>query len=300
MAGLLMRAAGGADNAAWKPQRWAAWCSAAAAVLAATAYFLVSHGGAAQLAHAPIQQALFLAANRCASALDPAVWATITLLGDTSVIVPMLALLLWRRPQAVAALLASIPIGGLVSITIKQITVAPRPAAVLDHAQFTLIGEALRANSFPSGHAITAFAVAAAMLAVFMPLQPRRRDWLLASVSVLAALTVALSRIAVGAHWPLDLLAGASLGWLCGLAGAAVARRWQGWWRWLLEGRGQSAAGLAALAWGGVVLERAHHTDSASFMLWWAGLSAVVLGLGALALALRAAASATSWSVPRA
>jgi hypothetical protein len=40
---------------------------------------------------------------------------------------------------------------------------------------------------------------------------------------------IGLSRIAVGAHWPVDVLAGAALGWLCGLSGLWWSARWRFW-----------------------------------------------------------------------
>jgi undecaprenyl-diphosphatase len=43
---------------------------------------------------------------------------------------------------------------------------------------------------------------------------------------VLAGAAVGLSRIAIGAHWPSDALAGAALGLLAGVCGALAQRRW--------------------------------------------------------------------------
>jgi undecaprenyl-diphosphatase len=59
--------------------------------------------------------------------------------------------------------------------------------------------------SFPSGHAITAFACAVA-LGYFLP----RLRWALLTLAVL----VAISRVVVGAHYASDVIAGAAIGWL--------------------------------------------------------------------------------------
>ena len=69
--------------------------------------------------------------------------------------------------------------------------------------------------SFPSGHTATAFAAAVAVGA----LHPRLRVPLV----VLAAL-VGLSRVYLGVHFWLDVLAGAALGTVIGLAAAAAVR----------------------------------------------------------------------------
>jgi membrane-associated phospholipid phosphatase len=70
--------------------------------------------------------------------------------------------------------------------------------------------------SFPSGHAMSAFAVAGAIAL----LAPRLR-W---PVLALAA-TIAFSRVYLGVHFWLDVLVGAALGLTIGIACAAALRR---------------------------------------------------------------------------
>jgi undecaprenyl-diphosphatase len=70
--------------------------------------------------------------------------------------------------------------------------------------------------SFPSGHAATSFACAVVLAGA----APRLR-W---PLFVLAAL-VAWSRVYVGVHYPLDVVAGAALGLAVGLGVRALLRR---------------------------------------------------------------------------
>lgn len=225
----------------------------------------------------PSQQAAFLAMNNwCLTTLPASLWSGLTLLGDSTVLMPMLALLLLRKPQAWAAVLASVPAGALISVLGKHWAGVARPAAILDPTLFTLIGPALQHNSFPSGHSISAFAAAAAVLATLMPWPRGSRAWLMLAAGVMPALAIAASRIAVGAHWPLDVVAGAAGGWLAGLSGAGLARH-AGWWRWLLDGRGHQAASAGMAIWGLLLLARAHGAGGGGAILVLSGLC----GLGA-------------------
>jgi membrane-associated phospholipid phosphatase len=70
--------------------------------------------------------------------------------------------------------------------------------------------------SFPSGHAMSAFAVAAA-IAVLAP----RTRWAVLGV----AATIAFSRVYLGVHFWIDVLAGAALGIAIGAGIAVLARR---------------------------------------------------------------------------
>lgn len=67
--------------------------------------------------------------------------------------------------------------------------------------------------SFPSGHTITAFAVA-------LPLGLAYHE--MAAGLIFCALSIAISRILLGMHFLSDVLAGAAIGTLLALAAAAV------------------------------------------------------------------------------
>jgi membrane-associated phospholipid phosphatase len=73
-------------------------------------------------------------------------------------------------------------------------------------------------NGFPSGHAATAFAVAAA-LSAWAP--ARRRGWIIAVASGVGA-----SRIVLNAHFLSDVLGGGLFGWWSGTAGLILAARY--------------------------------------------------------------------------
>lgn len=189
------------------------------------------------------QSEIFLAFNT-ATVDNPQLWAGLTYLGDTAVTLCVMAPLLLIRPNIWMGVLAAIPVGGITSLTLKWLFDAPRPADILALTDFHVVGSVLRGHSFPSGHTITAFAAAGVVWAcVWMEQRKNSANYtyriVLASVLLLAFL-VGVSRMAVGAHWPFDVLAGACVGWLAGLNGAYIAHRWQNAWnsdttRWLLH-----------------------------------------------------------------
>src|SRR6476659_4945324 len=97
------------------------------------------------------------------------------------------------------------PLGALVAIGVNQLVGAavaePRPYAVMAHVH-VLVSRSTD-YSFPSDHAVMAGAVAAGVL-----LAHRR----LGLVAVVLAVLMALARVYVGAHFPLDVVAGLAVG----------------------------------------------------------------------------------------
>ncbi len=91
------------------------------------------------------------------------------------------------------------------SHVLKPLIQRVRPCIALEGVHL-LVGRHM-SFSMPSSHAANFFAVATIFAAFF-----KRWQWIFWSLAAL----VAYSRIAVGVHYPADVLAGALLGWLCG------------------------------------------------------------------------------------
>lgn len=145
-------------------------------------------------------------------------WLGMTWLGNTTprITVAILAILgLWLMERRHSALfILCVLISGIsLSSTIKYWVGRPRPALVpyLDH--FT-------SQSFPSGHALnsTLFYLTIAIVTVSHIRNKPVRCLLYATVIILS-FTTGISRIALGVHWPSDVLAG----WIIALA-------WLGLW----------------------------------------------------------------------
>lgn len=224
----------------WSVGRWLAWGVLPLIGLLIALFFAMDIAvglKSAKVAQAPLagplaaQSSLFLRLNEFARVAPDFFWSFVTLLGDTVILFVVLSPLILFKPQAMMAVIAAVPFGGLFSVLAKRVFDLPRPAGVLDSAQFHLGGPLLANHTFPSGHTLSIFAAVAAVLASCLPTQSALRSFGLLATGIGLALLVGFSRIAVGAHWPLDVLGGACAGWLAGLFGAAIARRNEGVWQ---------------------------------------------------------------------
>jgi membrane-associated phospholipid phosphatase len=112
-------------------------------------------------------------------------------------------------------LFAAIAVPSLFVTIVKRLIGRARPlvGGSLDPFLFDLFTWRVEYAGMPSGHATTAFAA----LVAFGTLWPRARTFFL-----VYALLIAISRVAVTAHYPTDVLAGA----LVGIAGAMMVRRY--------------------------------------------------------------------------
>ena len=162
-----------------------------------------------------VNQTLFLALN---GDHNERLWSSLTILGDSAVAIVLLLPFCGRSPRLISALFIAVVLGSIFVHVPKMIFDVTRPAGVLMPDQIQIIGPRLVRESFPSGHATSAFIVAGLLI---MYLRNAWR-WLL----LLPAVAIALSRIVVGAHWPLDVLTGAGLGWLTAALSTGLARRW--------------------------------------------------------------------------
>jgi membrane-associated phospholipid phosphatase len=164
------------------------------------------------------QSGSFLYINQFTQQLPDTLWAWLTFLGNGWGIFALSFPLLLLAPRILTAGLFAGAIAAVTSSVLKGIFNLPRPAGILTEGSFYRIGEALLHRAFPSGHTLTAFAIASAFY--FSASREKRAPLLL--LFVLAAF-VGLSRNAVGAHWLTDVLGGAGFGIWCGMIGAWLA-----------------------------------------------------------------------------
>lgn len=166
------------------------------------------------------EPALFLAINHACAVVPMAVWTGISAFGNGWAVLAITSPLLVRQPRLMWAWLCAAPFAMVFARLGKGLIVSPRPAAEIDNTLMHMAGEKLELVSMPSGHTLTAFAVATSLY--FAIDAPRRRSFLW--LWLIAAL-VGLSRIAVGAHWAGDVAVGAGLGILAGLMGHVLLQR---------------------------------------------------------------------------
>ena len=96
----------------------------------------------------------------------------------------------------------------LVEYLLKEFFHVPRPALAIGAENIRILGELKKYNGLPSGHAVFSF------MSAFVLSAGRNRRWKL--VLFFFATLVAYSRIYMGAHYPVDVLAGAGVGIGCG------------------------------------------------------------------------------------
>jgi undecaprenyl-diphosphatase len=158
---------------------------------------------------------LFFALNQGLStvSLDYLLWS-VSLLGHGFILVAIIGIGLWYTDRQAFTrhyvwLLVAVGIGSLVVQALKFGIARPRPlnefAALLlaGEVSINVLGPPLRLRSFPSGHMQAMASVSMYLCCLY----PRRWYWWSASL-----LLMGLSRVYVGVHFPLDVLAGALLG----------------------------------------------------------------------------------------
>ena len=160
----------------------------------------------------------FIPLQASSTVLPPVIWESLTTLGDARVQLALMLPFCLRYPRVFWALFLGALLAGAISRGFKTAVPLPRPAAVLDAAQITIIGAKLTAHSFPSGHTVSAFSFVVPWLALL--------GWRAAPI-VFIAILAGFSRIAVGAHWPVDVLAGAMIGLAGSWLGLRLSRRFR-------------------------------------------------------------------------
>ena len=170
------------------------------------------------LQFADSNEQVFLWVNQRSQFTGDRFWISLTTFGDGLVVCILVLPFIRRKPELVWAMLLSWLLMTLWVQGLKFLINTPRPLAVLSASDFHIIGALYKSKSFPSGHAATA-SMFAAIICLFF------KQKLIYAVVILLAVMVGLSRIAIGVHWPTDVVVGFLGGWLLAGIGYQLAMR---------------------------------------------------------------------------
>lgn len=153
----------------------------------------------------------------------------LTQIGDALIFLSLLAIFIVYAPVIWEALITASLVSLLFSSSLKNLFSVPRPAAVFDHHSFVIIGRALPGHSsLPSGHSITVFTSLTVLLFAFMPQKLGHKIiWIL--LLTIIGLILVFTRVGVGAHYPLDVIAGSIVGYTSALIGIFISRKYRIW-----------------------------------------------------------------------
>ncbi|HPX04296.1 MAG TPA: phosphatase PAP2 family protein [Tenuifilaceae bacterium] len=193
--------------------------------------FLFFNGALNVHSYVYIQKGLFIYLNAKLSQL-PNLMYNLTQLGDAFVLFSLISILLYYAPKIWEALFSASLLSLILSGILKNTTNVPRPAQILDRDSFVIIKKAaVGFSSLPSGHSITIFTTLTILLFAFMPTHIKLRI-LWSALVLFIGLAVVSTRVGMGAHYPLDVVLGASIGYACGILGIVINQK-HSIWQWI-------------------------------------------------------------------
>lgn len=219
---------------------------------------------------------LFAIVNTSQPFLGDSFWLHITVLGDSAILLVLLLPFVGKNPRLLWHMVLAALLATIVVLLLKNGLGLPRPFSVLGSESVYVIGPELSKKSFPSGHTAAAFTILSVLWLRGVPIT------LTLSATILVVL-IGYSRIVVGAHWPLDVAAGALFGWLAGVATDRLAFKWQ----WGLTKTGQlSVAILLVVAFFWVMLRPENSYSPTRLMQYSIAIISLLASLPGLRLLL--------------
>lgn len=193
------------------------------------------------------QKDLFLKLNSILS-VNPNLEYNISYLGDALIIFPFVFIFLFIAPKLWEAIIKSSILTLITSAILKFIFTVPRPAALFDTHSFTIMGRPnILHTSLPSGHSMTILMVVTILLYGLMPKKLTAKIFWSTSLVILG-LIVAFSRVAIGAHYPFDVVIGCVLGYIMAIIGIRIYRD-KDWLYWIKDRRFYPIIMVLLLVW---------------------------------------------------
>lgn len=197
-------------------------------LLISIAAFLYSQDALSVKGYVTIQKELFYFINSKLSQF-PNIIYNLTQMGDALVFMSLISIFILYAPKIWESLLSASLVSALLSNILKSLFLIPRPAAVFENNTFIILGKKLVGHSsLPSGHSITVFTILTILLFAFMPKKwPNKIIWNLFIIG--CGLFLISTRIGVGAHHPLDTISGGIIGYISGISGIFISRKYKIW-----------------------------------------------------------------------
>lgn len=216
--------------------------------------FIYSQGAFSIENYVQVQKSAFLFINAELSQF-PNIIYNLTQLGDAMILLSLLTIFILYAPKLWEALLSASLVSALFSNVLKKIFAVPRPAALFDNTNFTIIGKTLTGhNSLPSGHSITIFTILTVLLYAFMPKKNTAKlAWSFGLVAI--GLLLVFTRVGVGAHYPLDVISGSIIGYISGLTGIFICNNYK-LWEWINSKKYYPIFILLFVICGGVLISK--------------------------------------------
>lgn len=196
----------------------------------------------------------------------------LTQMGDALIFLSFLSVFIVYVPKLWEALISGLLISLAFSCPLKNVFSVPRPAVVLNNDTFFIVGKALCGhNSLPSGHSIVIFTVLTVLFFAFMPQGLKLKIlWLFAFL--ITGLILIFTRVGVGAHYPIDVIIGGILGYISGLLGIFISRKYK-IFKWINDKKYYPIFVLLFLICGICLINKIIHEDLIIFYLAFISLA---------------------------
>ena len=162
---------------------------------------------------------IFIGLNSAGAFINQSALTFLTEFGNAAVLLIASLIPIYYSRKFFRLIISSTLIGILLSRGLKILLDIPRPGAILPREEFFVVEPLLTSQSVPSGHAFSLFLFFSCLVVSGMI----KKNYFV--LLIFAFSLIAFTRILVGAHWPMDILIGAFLGFSLPLLLASLADR---------------------------------------------------------------------------
>lgn len=227
--------------------------------------FLYMNDALSQESYLSLQKEWFLIINKALAPYSE-IMHNLTQLGDGLILLSFLTILIVFSPKLWESLITAFIVSGLITNLLKNIFRIKRPCAAYLNEQFTVIGDRLTGhNSFPSGHSITIFTVLSIVLFAFLPNKTTHKILWIFFINAIGIILI-VSRVAVGAHHPLDIICGSILGYISAISGILLNRKFK-LWTWIFNKKFYPFFMALFITSGGIIIFKILHSNLIIFYL---------------------------------